>query len=256
MLCHLKNSNSISLPFDNSPTVLMATQYQPPATAGKPEVPPWTPPPPTSAPLDWANLHTIELTDLDSQDPAVVGNLVAITKTAIKEDGFLYITNYGISLDHLHRQFALAQYLHANITAEEKQRLLWNPESGLFAGFKPRTGWKRKAGEEDGIEQFNFYAGEFRAPGSRVPACILPFMDEISAFGEYLKNSVTKRLLVLLSRVLELPDDWLWENVQSQDDTPVGEGYFRHALFHPLDEHMRQKREAIRMYGKSFPFLP
>ena len=212
-------------------------------------IPPWNAPLPTTADLDWAQLRTIELSLLDSPDPTVVANLIATTKAAIKEDGFLYVTDYGVSLSQLHRQFALAQYLHANITARDKERLLWNPESGLFAGFKPRAGWKRKAGEEDGIEQFNFYSKEFRDP-AMVPECILPFMDEIVAFGNHLRDVVTRKLLVLLSRVLELPDDWLWENVQSKDDTPVGEGYLRHALFHPLDEQLRQKREAVRMYGE------
>lgn len=229
----------------------MAAQYQPPPSTNKPTVSPWVPPAPTQSKLDWANLHTIELSHLDSPDPAVVERLVSTTKTAIKHDGFLFVTNYGVSLAQLHRQFALAQHLHANITAAEKARLLWNPESGVFAGFKARTGWRREAGDEDGIEQFNFYADEFRDFGAaRVPGCIVPFMDEISAFVEFLRDSVTRRLCVLLSRVLELPDDWLWENVQSRNDTPVGEGYFRHAMFHPLDEGVRKKREAVRMYGK------
>ena len=46
-------------------------------------------------------------------------------------------------------------------------------------------------------------------------------------------QSVNRRLLKLLSRVLELPDEWLWDNVQSHG-SPVGDGYFRHALFYPL----------------------
>jgi hypothetical protein len=45
-------------------------------------------------------------------------------------------------------------------------------------------GWKREAGEFDGIEQFNFYRGEFEDQENRVPECIKPFMDEITAFAE------------------------------------------------------------------------
>lgn len=134
--------------------------------------------------LDWASLHTIELSLLDSPDPKVVEDLVQLTKTAIKEDGFLYLTNYGVSLDQLQRQFDLAQYLHRNISGEDKERLLWNPKSGIFAGFKRRLGWQREAGDFDGIEQFNFYRGEFADPDERVPECIKPFVDEISAFSE------------------------------------------------------------------------
>jgi len=197
--------------------------------------------------LDWADIHTIELALLDSPDPAVVADLVATTKTAIKEDGFLYLTNYGVSLDQLHRQFDLAQYLHSNISEEDKQELLWDPSTGLFRGWKHRYGWKREVGNYDGIEQFNFYSPDFD-DHNKVPKCIRPFMDEITSFCEYLEQSVTRRLLKLLSMVLELPDDYLWDNIQSHGGT-VGDGYFRHACFHPLEGQNRENMKGVRMYG-------
>lgn len=61
-------------------------------------------------------------------------------------------------------------------------------------------------------------------------------------------NSVNRRLLTLFSRVLELPDDWLWNNVQSHG-SPSGEGYFRHALFRPVNEKVLEKSKNIRMHG-------
>jgi len=73
-------------------------------------------------------------------------------------------------------------------------------------------------------------------------------MDEITAFCEYLTNSVNRRLLRLLSMVLELPPDYLWENVQSRKGV-VGEGYFRHALFYPLEEVQKTAMRGVRMYG-------
>jgi len=59
---------------------------------------------------------------------------------------------------------------------------------------------------------------------------------------------VNGRLLKLLSRVLELPDDYLFDNVQSHD-WPVGDGYFRHALFYPLLGEDKERRKGVRMYG-------
>ncbi|PBP20810.1 hypothetical protein BUE80_DR008431 [Diplocarpon rosae] len=257
----------------------MAAPFIPPSSAGKPNVPTWVPPQPTQLPLEWAELRTIELSLLDSQEPDVVAALVATTKAAIKEDGFLFLTDYGVSLEQLHRQFSLAQYLHAKISDEEKERLLWDPSTGVFAGFKPRFGWKasldhdhdydndlREKGQYDGIEHFNFYSPEFTDP-KRVPDCILPYMDEVTAFCDvssllasrdlnvtviviviYLVNSVNRRLLRLLSMVLELPEDYLWDNVQSHDGL-VGEGYFRHAIYYPLEEEVRASRKGVRMYG-------
>jgi hypothetical protein len=50
--------------------------------------------------LDWADLRAIELSLLNSPDPEVVARLVA-TKAAIKEDGFLFLTDYGVSLEQV-----------------------------------------------------------------------------------------------------------------------------------------------------------
>jgi hypothetical protein len=55
--------------------------------------------------LDWADLRTIELSLLDSPDPEVVAGLVATTKAAIKEDGFLFLTNYGVSLEQVQHPY-------------------------------------------------------------------------------------------------------------------------------------------------------
>lgn len=73
-------------------------------------------------------------------------------------------------------------------------------------------------------------------------------MDEIKAFCNYLTKSVNRRLLTLFSRVLELPDDYLWENVQSHG-SPTGEGYFRHALFRPLKKQTAEASKGLRMHG-------
>lgn len=73
-------------------------------------------------------------------------------------------------------------------------------------------------------------------------------MDEIEAFSNYLTKSVNRRLLTLFSRVLELPDDYLWNNVQSQG-SPTGEGYFRHALFRPVQKETEQASKGLRMHG-------
>jgi isopenicillin N synthase-like dioxygenase len=230
----------------------MATPFVPPTpTHCKPPVADWVPPEPTKLITDWAHLSEIDLSKLDSPDPTVIDELIVLTKKAIKEDGFIYLTNYGVALEDLHRQFSLAQYLHRNISEKDKTRLLTDAtKNGLFAGWKGSSGFGSSATARnfDGIEQFNFYRGEFADIENRVPECIKPFMDEITAFCEYLTQSVNRRLLKLLSRVLELPDDFLWEHVQSHGG-PVNDGYFRHALFHPLEGEAKARMNGVRMLG-------
>jgi hypothetical protein len=169
-----------------TPDRMPSTAFEPPSAEGKPDVPKWIPPQPTQEELDWASLHTIDLSLLDSPAPQVVEDLVQLTKKSISEDGFLYLVNYGVSIDQLSRQFDLAQYLHRNISDEDKDRLLWvsgyshlrlsirliiDPKpigsrfwsfrwASCFVGqtaqaltinsFKRKLGWKREAGEFDG----------------------------------------------------------------------------------------------------------
>ena len=108
---------------------------------------------------------------------------------------------------------------------------------------------QRERGTPDGIEQFNWYKPDWEDPLHRVPTCLHPFMDEIESFCTYLTQSVNRRLLTLLSRVLELPSDaYLWQRVQSHGG-PTGEGYFRHALFRPVQRQTVEASRGLRMHG-------
>jgi hypothetical protein len=82
----------------------------------------------------------------------------------------------------------------------------------------------------------------------KVPTCMHPFWDEILAFCNYLTYSVNRRLLKLLSKVLELPDEWLWDRVQSKNG-PVGQGYFRQAIYYPADADVTARGKGTRMNG-------
>ena len=44
--------------------------------------------------------------------------------------------------NQLHRQFAIAQYLYNNITDEDKERLLFDPDTGRWSGYKHPFGFK------------------------------------------------------------------------------------------------------------------
>ncbi|KAL4945425.1 hypothetical protein BDV06DRAFT_209531 [Aspergillus oleicola] len=226
-----------------------AAPFNPPSPtlSGKPFVPEWNAPPVTKQIEGFATLKSIDLSLLDSEDPAVVENLIQKVKVAIRDDGFLFLENYGVSLEQLHRQFALAQYLYNNISEEDKERLLFDPDTGRWSGYKHPFGFKRHRGPVDGIEQFNWYNREWNDL-SRIPTCLHPFMDEIESFCNYLTKSVNRRLLTLFSRVLELPDDYLWNNVQSHG-SPTGEGYFRHALFRPVKKETSEASKGLRMHG-------
>jgi len=77
---------------------------------GKPFVPAWEVPPVTKEKHDFAQLKSIDLSLLDSDDPAVVEALVQKVKVAIRDDGFLFLEDYGVSLE---------QVIHPNPGSQE-----------------------------------------------------------------------------------------------------------------------------------------
>lgn len=80
-----------------------AAPFSPPSAElpGKPFVPEWIPPPVTQQKEQFAELTSIDLSLLDSDDPSVVQELVNQVKRAIREDGFLFLENYGVSLEQV-----------------------------------------------------------------------------------------------------------------------------------------------------------
>ncbi|KAL7421073.1 hypothetical protein Q5752_003957 [Cryptotrichosporon argae] len=228
----------------------MAAPYDPPSRdlPGKPFVPDWVPPPTSNENVAWAKLRTIHLDRLDSPDPAVVQELVDTCRQAIRDDGFIFLGDFGVSYNQLLRQFSIAQYLHQHTSEEDKERLHWDPDgTGTFAGWKPKYGWRHDKGNKDNIEHMNYYQPQF-ADINQVPTSMHPFFDEITAFCNYLTYSVNRRLLKLLSKVLELDDDFLWDRVQSKTG-PVGQGYFRQALYYATDDDVAAVGGGTRMNG-------
>jgi hypothetical protein len=77
--------------------------FNPPSAdlAGKPFVPTWVPPPITQEKENFAELSSIDLSLMDSEDPAVVDKLVQQVKVAIRDNGFLFLENYGVSLEQV-----------------------------------------------------------------------------------------------------------------------------------------------------------
>lgn len=81
----------------------MAIQYpnfNPPAPANI-EVPPWIPPPATKERHNFAELTSIDLSKMATGDPKDQAQLVKDVKRAIREDGFLFIENYGVSIEQV-----------------------------------------------------------------------------------------------------------------------------------------------------------
>lgn len=63
--------------------------------------------PETKENLDWADLVTLDFSLLGT--PEGRAQLVATLVRAVREDGFFYVKNFGISQERVNRQFALGK---------------------------------------------------------------------------------------------------------------------------------------------------
>ena len=64
-----------------------------------------------------------------------------------------------------------------------------------------------------------------------------------------MRRSVLRRLLVLFSRLLELPDDYLWDNVLGHNESIIGNGYFKQMVYHPKSKEQLDKGAGVTFTG-------
>lgn len=88
-----------------SPTMPVTAPFNPPSPdlPGKPYVRPWDAPPITKETHNFAQLTSIDLGKMDSDDPKVVAEVVEEIKVAIRDDGFIFLENYGVSQEQVRR---------------------------------------------------------------------------------------------------------------------------------------------------------
>ncbi len=120
------------------------------------------PPAPPSRLTALLRARTIKLSVLDSDDQKLSPDLVESVKTCIRDDGFLFLEDYGISLEQVSASYlteTLADHPAAptlcnrsvrlcHMSDEDKQRLLFNPEvtvAGLVTSTRTASNAKRQA---------------------------------------------------------------------------------------------------------------
>lgn len=165
------------------------------------------------------------------------------------------------------RQFSIAQYAFDGVSEEDKARYAAKIlEEGDFTGYKPRGHWKLR-GVRDQIEHFSL-GGQSYAPERRdkiFPPALSPLVDEIEEFTEvrtrysarvrimrlkrrvqYNHDHIYRKILTVLSLVLKLPPNALWELASNKDERF---DLFRYALYHPPSPDEDAKTDGVRLQG-------
>ncbi|KAL7412582.1 hypothetical protein BDY24DRAFT_435240 [Mrakia frigida] len=217
-----------------------------PSASDLPYLAPWVAPPETKQNLEWASLETIDLKLLDNPSPSVRADLIALAKRALSTDGFLYVVGTGIPQETLERHLAIAQHLITGIPEDEKLPYAAKLSEGSYRGYKLRGVWSRD-GVRDNIEHYNFETPSFHGTSSEHHPAVLPFLPEIRAFSDYTYNHIVKKILKIISLVLELDEDALWKLHGHED--PIGNACQRYMAYFPRNDEEDKATEGIWSKG-------
>ncbi|KAJ6588725.1 Clavaminate synthase-like protein [Mycena capillaripes] len=164
--------------------------------------------PETKEDLDWADLVTVDVSQLGT--PEGKKQQADILISAVREKGFFYVKGFGISQERVNRQFAMGKDFY-ELPLEEKLKYVPQGlvDDGQFNGYVP-AGRRTIDAEgliKDKIEIYNIpkFNGDF---AHNHPAVIAERLEEVEEFARSLHTEVLDPLFVLLAIALELPEDY------------------------------------------------
>ncbi|KAK5106596.1 hypothetical protein LTS08_000717 [Lithohypha guttulata] len=153
--------------------------------------------------LDWADLVTLDLSKFEQLGGKQ--ELAKQLKDAVHNIGFFYITNFGLSQEEVDYQFAIGREVFA-LPMEEKLKYRADLENGNYNGYRPLGAAELYPGLRDNVEMYNLF--KFLPELERTqPSVITENKAEIERFQRHIAENVVQKLLVLVSIILELPDE-------------------------------------------------
>lgn len=184
--------------------------------------------------VDWAEFVTLDLSQFDT--PGGKQKLASQLRDAVHQIGFFYVINYGLDQDVVDEQFAIAQEL-LRLPLEEKMKHVADIEKGSYNGYRPRGTREQFPGLRDNVEFYNLFKLNGKLERSH-PDIIVRNRAKIEAFQRHIVEDVTRKLLVLLAIVLELPEEQLLEGHRFGD---VSDCHLRYMLYHARSAEENEK---------------
>lgn len=183
--------------------------------------------PPTAEKLEYVDLVNLDFSEYD--DPTTRRHLAKCLLDGVTTHGFLTISNHGMPEELYSSQVDLAHAL-LTIPIEEKKPYEATPEQdarGRYAGFKPSGVLGSKEGFHKTVDHYDIPTWN---PENRVhPPLLQPHMDQVTELMRLMRHEVLQKLLVLVSMVLEVPEDQILSTHATADTTE----YLRYLLYNP-----------------------
>ncbi|KAF7328393.1 hypothetical protein MVEN_02555000 [Mycena venus] len=201
--------------------------------------------------LPWADLVTLDLSLYAT--PKGRKELAKTLITAVREKGFFYVRNFGVSQEAVNRQFAIGKAFY-DLPLEEKLRYVPdNFDKGGFNGYMPAgriISVDPNTGLKDKVEVYNIpkFNGDFTHDH---PAPVLRNLPEIEQFVRDLQTKVVEPLLTLVAIALELPEDYLRKMHQYEVKS---EDHIRH-VHEVLETPYERQRAALELGTRAHRYI-
>ncbi|CAK7236584.1 hypothetical protein SBRCBS47491_009686 [Sporothrix bragantina] len=198
--------------------------------------------PETSYELEWAQLATLDLSKFDQPGGKEV--LAKQLEQAIQTIGFFYIVNFGLSQEEVDRQFAIGKSVF-ELPSEEKLKYRADLENGGYNGYKPLGLRQVAPGVVDNTEIYNIpkFIPAYAQPH---PEIITAHKDEIEHFARHIHDNIVRKLLVLFSIILELPEDALTSHHRY---TEKSDCHLRYMKYHRRSAEDNKRLENVWVKG-------
>ncbi|KAL4899217.1 hypothetical protein BDW74DRAFT_183960 [Aspergillus multicolor] len=166
----------------------------------------WSRPPPTSEELDWAPLAKIDLSRFD--EPGGKQALAAQLYDALTNVGFWVVVGHGIDDERVLRQFSFGDAFFKQ-PLEEKRVFPCNFAQGEYFGYRENERWVGDTEVKDNVEMLNI--PKDIPQWSHLPQhrLVQENYTEIASFHRELFDKVARKLFILMSIILELPETFL-----------------------------------------------
>ena len=218
------------------------TTAQPKGISHNAPIPRYIQPAETKSQLDWADLKALDLSIYDQPNGKKI--LTEQLNDAIKNVGFFYIVNYGLTQEQVDRQFAIGK-AYFELPDEEKIKYRSARELGKYNGYKPRGEYHIKDGVYDNIEIYNM-GKKFDQTREPQAELLQEHWDEITGFGNHVQEQIVKKLLTLFALVMELPEDYFIERCRQEDESDCHLRYMKYTHRTP---EMNAKLEGLYTGG-------
>lgn len=198
--------------------------------------------PETKAKLEWAQLVTLDLSDFDKAGGK--RRLASQLTYAIRNIGFFYLVNFGLSPGEVDTQFTLAAKIFEIPEGEKAKCERDYTLPGGPLGFQLRgTG----AGRRPNVELYDDPKWNAVFKDRPRPSPCYLYQRQSEAFCRHLHHHVLYRLLVVTAIILDLEDEeqlWKMHNYEGLSNC-----HMRYMLQHPTKEAMHNGREGEVIRG-------